>query len=231
MGFTFKQFHIEQDQCAMKVGTDGVLLGSWANGGEHILDIGTGTGLLALMMAQRFEKSLIDAIEIEENAYQQAAQNVAKSVFKNKINIIHSSLQNFAKSNINQYDSIICNPPYFVNSLKNNKKSKTIARHNDTLPFNELISLAYKLLKTEGTLSLVLPVNIFPLIETEAVIYGFFLNRKISIKTTEKKQPKRVLVEYKKEPTQIETSTEYLLNQNGEKSIWYQQLTNIFYIN
>ncbi|ERJ81242.1 methyltransferase small domain protein [Prevotella disiens JCM 6334 = ATCC 29426] len=231
MGFTFKQFHIEQDQCAMKVGTDGVLLGSWANGGEHILDIGTGTGLLALMMAQRFEKSLIDAIEIEENAYQQAVQNVAKSVFKSKINIIHSSLQNFAKSNINQYDSIICNPPYFVNSLKNNKKSKTIARHNDTLPFNELISLAYKLLKTEGTLSLVLPVNIFPLIETEAVIYGFFLNRKISIKTTEKKQPKRVLVEYKKEPTQIETSTEYLLNQNGEKSIWYQQLTNIFYIN
>lgn len=231
MGFTFKQFHIEQDQCAMKVGTDGVLLGSWANGGEHILDIGTGTGLLALMMAQRFEKSLIDAIEIEENAYQQAVQNVAKSVFKSKINIIHSSLKNFAKSNINQYDSIICNPPYFVNSLKNNKKSKTIARHNDTLPFNELISLAYKLLKTEGTLSLVLPVNIFPLIETEAVIYGFFLNRKISIKTTEKKQPKRVLVEYKKEPTQIETSTEYLLNQNGEKSIWYQQLTNIFYIN
>ena len=231
MGFTFKQFHIEQDQCAMKVGTDGVLLGSWANGGEHILDIGTGTGLLALMMAQRFEKSLIDAIEIEENAYQQAVQNVAKSVFKSKINIIHSSLQNFAKSNINQYDSIICNPPYFVNSLKNNKKSKTIARHNDTLPFNELISLAYKLLKTEGTLSLVLPVNIFPLIETEAVIYGFFLNRKISIKTTEKKQPKRVLVEYKKEPTQIETSTEYLLNQNGEKSISYQQLTNIFYIN
>lgn len=231
MGFTFKQFHIEQDQCAMKVGTDGVLLGSWANGGEHILDIGTGTGLLALMMAQRFEKSLIDAIEIEENAYQKAVQNVAKSVFKSKINIIHSSLQNFAKSNINQYDSIICNPPYFVNSLKNNKKSKTIARHNDTLPFNELISLAYKLLKTEGTLSLVLPVNIFPLIETEAVIYGFFLNRKISIKTTEKKQPKRVLVEYKKEPTQIETSTEYLLNQNGEKSIWYQQLTNIFYIN
>ena len=231
MGFTFKQFHIEQDQCAMKVGTDGVLLGSWANGGEHILDIGTGTGLLALMMAQRFEKSLIDAIEIEENAYQQAVQNVAKSVFKSKINIIHSSLQNFAKSNINQYDSIICNPPYFVNSLKNNKKSKTIARHNDTLPFNELISLAYKLLKTEGTLSLVLSVNIFPLIETEAVIYGFFLNRKISIKTTEKKQPKRVLVEYKKEPTQIETSTEYLLNQNGEKSIWYQQLTNIFYIN
>ena len=231
MGFTFKQFHIEQDQCAMKVGTDGVLLGSWANGGEHILDIGTGTGLLALMMAQRFEKSLIDAIEIEENAYQQAVQNVAKSVFKSKINIIHSSLQNFAKSNINQYDSIICNPPYFVNSLKNNKKSKTIARHNDTLPFNELISLAYKLLKTEGTLSLVLPVNIFPLIETEAVIYGFFLNRKISIKTTEKKQPKRVLVEYKKEPTQIETSTEYLLNQNGEKSIWYQQLTNIFCVN
>lgn len=231
MGFTFKQFHIEQDQCAMKVGTDGVLLGSWANGGEHILDIGTGTGLLALMMAQRFEKSLIDAIEIEENAYQQAVQNVAKSVFKSKINIIHSSLQNFAKSNINQYDSIICNPPYFVNSLKNNEKSKTIARHNDSLPFKELISLAYKLLKTEGTLSLVLPVNIFPLIETEAVIYGFFLNRKISIKTTEKKQPKRVLVEYKKEPTQIETSTEYLLNQNGEKSIWYQQLTNIFYIN
>ena len=178
-----------------------------------------------------FDKKGINAIEIEENAYQQAVQNVAKSVFKNKINIIHSSLQNFAKSNINQYDSIICNPPYFVNSLKNNEKSKTIARHNDSLPFKELISLAYKLLKTEGTLSLVLPVNIFPLIETEAVIYGFFLSRKISIKTTEKKQPKRVLVEYKKEPTQIETSTEYLLNQNGEKSIWYQQLTNIFYIN
>ena len=147
MGFTFKQFHIEQDECAMKVGTDGVLLGSWATGGKYILDIGTGTGLIALMLAQRFSSSHIDAIEIDTRAVMQAKRNVESSPFAEQITVKHCSLQNYSEKQ-GLYDAIVCNPPYFENSMKNRNENKTIARHTDTLPFNVLIKSAYKLLSS-----------------------------------------------------------------------------------
>ncbi len=118
MGFTFKQFHIVDNHTAMKVGTDGVLLGAWAQGGKKILDIGTGTGLIALMMAQRFPLAAIDAIEIDKGAFEDAQLNVSQSPFNDRINIVNCCLQDYQLCHKTctegVYDAIVCNPPYFI---------------------------------------------------------------------------------------------------------------------
>ncbi len=229
MGFTFRQFHIEQDKCAMKVGTDGVLLGSWAKGGKRILDIGTGTGLIALMMAQRFPDANIDAIEIDENAVIQATENVLRSPFAKQIAVKHCSLQTYSETK-EKYDSIICNPPYFVDSLKNNDNNRTVARHTDTLPFNELIKCAYQLLTPNGHFSLVLPVESYRILEPEAILNGFSVIKKVLVKTTPSKQPKRILVELGKVPDEYFSTTEYLQDSAGNKSEWYKEITKDFYL-
>ena len=229
MSFTFRQFHIEQDKCAMKVGTDGVLLGSWAKGSKRILDIGTGTGLIALMMAQRFPDANIDAIEIDENAVIQATENVLRSPFAKQIAVKHCSLQTYSETK-EKYDSIICNPPYFVDSLKNNDNNRTVARHTDTLPFNELIKCAYQLLTPNGHFSLVLPVESYRILEPEAILNGFSVIKKVLVKTTPSKQPKRILVELGKVPDEYFSTTEYLQDGAGNKSEWYKEITKEFYL-
>lgn len=229
MSFTFRQFHIEQDKCAMKVGTDGVLLGSWAKGGKRILDIGTGTGLIALMMAQRFPDANIDAIEIDENAVIQATENVLRSPFTKQIVVKHCSLQTYSETK-KKYDSIICNPPYFVDSLKSNDNNRTVARHTDTLPFNELIKCAYQLLTPNGHFSLVLPVESYRILEPEAILNGFSVIKKVLVKTTPSKQPKRILVELGKVPDEYFSTTEYLQDGAGNKSEWYKEITKEFYL-
>ena len=229
MSFTFRQFHIEQDKCAMKVGTDGVLLGSWAKGSKRILDIGTGTGLIALMMAQRFPDANIDAIEIDENAVIQATENVLRSPFAKQIAVKHCSLQTYSETK-EKYDSIICNPPYFVDSLKNNDNNRTVARHTDTLPFNELIKCAYQLLTPNGHFSLVLPVESYRILEPEAILNGFSVIKKVLVKTTPSKQPKRILVELGKVPDEYFSTTEYLQDGAGNKSEWYKEITKDFYL-
>lgn len=120
--FDFKQFSICQDQCSMKVGTDGVLLGAWADGGRRILDIGTGTGIIALMMAQRFPDAAIDAIEIDHDACRQAAGNIAATPFADRIRIHECPIQHFQTTM--RYDAIVSNPPYFINSMKNPDKKR-----------------------------------------------------------------------------------------------------------
>lgn len=229
MSFTFRQFHIEQDKCAMKVGTDGVLLGSWAKGGKRILDIGTGTGLIALMMAQRFPDANIDAIEIDENAVIQATENVLRSPFTKQIVVKHCSLQTYSETK-EKYDSIVCNPPYFVDSLKSNDNNRTVARHTDTLPFNELIKCAYQLLTPNGHFSLVLPVESYRILEPEAILNGFSVIKKVLVKTTPSKQPKRILVELDKVPDEYFSTTEYLQDSAGNKSEWYKEITKEFYL-
>jgi Predicted O-methyltransferase len=229
MSFTFRQFHIEQDKCAMKVGTDGVLLGSWAKGGKRILDIGTGTGLIALMMAQRFPDANIDAIEIDENAVIQATENVLHSPFSKQIVVKHCSLQTYSETK-EKYDFIICNPPYFVDSLKSNDNNRTVARHTDTLPFNELIKCAYQLLTPNGHFSLVLPVESYRILEPEAILNGFSVIKKVLVKTTPSKQPKRILVELGKVPDKYFSTTEYLQDSAGNKSEWYKEITKEFYL-
>ena len=235
MGFTFKQFHIVDNHTAMKVGTDGVLLGAWAQGGKKILDIGTGTGLIALMMAQRFPLADIDAIEIDKGAFEDAQLNVSQSPFNDRINIVNCCLQDYQLCNETctegVYDTIVCNPPYFINSLKNPLQSRTTARHADSLSPQELIYHAKRLLKTKGTLSIIIPYDNKDILEAEAIFNGLSVLKLVNIKTKSSKPAKRCLIEFGKDATkQCEEEEQVLTTDKGTRTEWYQNITQEFYI-
>lgn len=230
--FRFKQFTLWQQHCAMKVGTDGVLLGAWADGGRRILDIGTGTGLVALMMAQRFPESDVTAVEIDGPAAMQASENVVSSPFSDRVFVVHEDIRKYAEiSTGNCYDAIVCNPPFFVNSLKNPDAQKALARHNDNLSFCQLFSICFKLLASTGSLSIIAPFEAKSVIEGEAAISGFILQHCVLIKTTIKKLPKRCLMKFVKQSLKSFIQEEvFLQNATSGRSDWYQSLTDDFYL-
>ena len=202
--FQFKQFIVRQDLCAMKVGTDGTLLGAWARGGERILDIGTGTGLIALMMAQRFEKAIVDAIDIDVGACEQARRNAAESPFGDRINICNKSLQEFADQETNtRYDSIVSNPPYFVHSLKAPDERRSMARHAETLSYYDLMKCSANMLSENGEISVVIPFDCRKHLEEAAILSGLFPSRICAVKTKPEKAPKRYLLAFTKRPVTV----------------------------
>jgi len=223
--FAFKRFTIRQDRCGMKVGMDGVTLGAWAlcgNPSGRILDIGCGTGIISLMMAQRYPSASILGIDIDEEAVAQARENVAGSTFAGNIIIRNIALQQLEEPS---FDLIVSNPPYFTNSLKASGIQRIQARHNDSLPFRDLIRCSYRLLSDDGTLSLILPAEAKSDIDAEAIAVGFAPSRICRLKTSEKKPPKRVLLEYSKQYTsEIEDSVLSLDSQE------YRDLTCDFYL-
>lgn len=227
--FNFKKFSISQDRCAMKVGTDGVLLGAWANGGKHILDIGSGTGLLALMMAQRFPLSLVEGVEIDNKAALQSVENIAKSPFSNRITIYNVALQNFKPTT--PYDSIITNPPFFVNSLKSPISSRSVARHATNLSFADIFIFTSEWLTESGEISAIIPADLKEMFAEEAFIHGFFLTRQYGLKTVERRPVKRFLLAFSKcRPMLFDQQTVTLTDTKGKRSEWYQKLTKEFYI-
>ena len=231
--FRFRQFIVHHDRCAMKVGTDGVLLGAWARGGERILDVGTGTGLIALMMAQRYEQATVDAVEIDTEACQQAIDNVAESPFTNRINVICDAVQHFSMESerLKAYDAIVSNPPFFENALKNPDKGRLVARHSDTLPFADLFKAVKKLLSDNGEFSAIIPTEYRGRIEEEALLQGFSLSRICAIKTTPKKPIRRYLLAFRRYPSpHIDEQVEILETQPNVRSEWYENLTKDFYI-
>ena len=207
--FDFKQFSICQDQCGMKVGTDGVLLGAWADGGRRILDIGTGTGIIALMMAQRFP--------------------VAATPFADRIRIHECPIQHFQPTM--RYDAIVSNPPYFINSMKNPDKKRATARHTDTLSPRDLFMAAEKMLDENGIFSIIIPTDCAEQFIAESCFLGFHNCKRFDIKTTGSKTPSRVLAAFTKnrQATYIRKE-ETLMQANGEKTEWYRQLTEAFYL-
>jgi tRNA1Val (adenine37-N6)-methyltransferase len=233
--FQFQRFTIHQDQCAMKVGTDGVLLGAWAQGGERVLDIGTGTGVIALMMAQRYAEAHVVAVDIDEAAVRQARQNADASPFGDRVEVVLSSIQDYATScSLSfgegrgevpaHFDSIVCNPPFFVDSLKAPDQQRSLARHADTLPFAELMRSAYRLLSDDGELSLVIPFDYRRRLDDEAFLCGFFPSRVCAVRTKSTKPVRRYLLAYRKRPCPC---------HHDELTIGdarYQQLTRDFYL-
>jgi len=227
--FAFRQFAVRQDRCGMKVGTDGVLLGAWAAGGKRILDIGTGTGLIALMMAQRFPNAVVDGIDIDTDACQQAEENVRESPFAGRITILNQPLQHFSHSA--KYDCIVSNPPYYDSSLPCPDKRRSVARHTENLSFAELASNVGRLLTDEGVFSVVLPAERMDSFLAEALIFSLFETRRCKVKTTAEKPPKRVLMSFAKHrPTVRGSTVEVLTTPDGARSSWYNDLTQDFYL-
>ena len=218
--FQFKQFTIEQELCAMKVGTDGVLLGAWAKGGPRILDIGTGTGIIALMMAQRYPEAQVTAIDIDEGAVSQAEQNVSQSPFLGRISVLQQAVQ----EHLGEYESIVSNPPFFIDSLQAPDEQRNMARHTATLSYAELMKAAYRLLADNGEFSVVIPFDYRRRMEDEAVFVGFFPSRVCGVKTTERKPAKRYLLAFRKHPCPCQKEQLTIGSED------YQALTSAFYL-
>lgn len=227
--FRFKQFEIEQDRCAMKVGTDGVLLGAWAQGGCRILDIGSGTGLISLMMAQRFPEAEVVGIDMDADACGQARENVMASPFRDRVEIECCRLQDFGEAGV--FDAIVSNPPFFVDSLKNPDSKRTMARHTDSLPFRDLFAGVKRLLSDEGVFSAIVPTEVVEQFVAKSCMLGFYLIRKCGVKTVERKQPKRFMLSFAKHRiSPYEEYVETMMDSQGNRSEWYKKITEEFYL-
>lgn len=180
----------------MKVGTDGTLLGAWTDitGVKSVLDIGTGTGLVALMLAQR-SQAHIDAVEIDAEAGIQAQENVARSPWRDRIQVYQGSVQDYATTCSKQYDLIVSNPPFFDNASKASQKARTVARHSDSLRQLDLLQVAEQLLDENGRLAVIYPTEPAQLFQEKAENFSLFCHRKLSVKPTLARQTKRILLE------------------------------------
>jgi tRNA1Val (adenine37-N6)-methyltransferase len=232
--FRFKQFTIQQEQAAMKVGTDGVLLGAWASvpgPGSRVLDVGTGTGLIALMIAQRTSDVRVDALEIDPSSAKQAKENFQDSPWKERIKGIETSFQDYSSQSNDRYDQIICNPPFFSASFKTKSKEKNLARHDDSLSLGDIFRGCVSLMKESTFISLILPV------QKEAQVFELMSEHQMHCQRLTRvipapgKSPKRVLLEFslipgkcKEEKLTIETGTRHLYTDK------YKNLVDEFYL-
>lgn len=197
--FQFKQFKIQQDKTAMKIGTDGVLLGAWvavASNTFSILDIGAGTGIIALMLAQKSNAELIDAIELNNDAYEQTVANFEESNWGDRLFCYHASLQEFAEEIDDTYDLIVSNPPFYTSTYKELEKDRAMARHTETLTYRDLLLGVSKLLSTSGSCAFIIPYleeDAFVKIATE---FKLFPNRITHVKGTKTSKIKRSLLQF-----------------------------------
>ncbi|MDX2173953.1 MAG: methyltransferase [Bacteroidota bacterium] len=232
--FAFKQFTIKQDKCAMKVSTDAVLLGSWVipNGSKTILDIGTGTGVIALMLAQK-SSAKITAIDIDKESTEQAKANVAESIFHSKVEVLHSSFQVMTNTTNEKFNLIVTNPPYFVDSLKNIDDTKKYARHNDLLPFEDLINGVKKLLDDKGKFCLILPKNEAVIFRELAKQKGLYLSKLMRVRTKPSiETEKRHLMQFEFRETEFSESTLIIESERHfDYTEEYKNLTKDYYLN
>ena len=213
--FRFRHFTVYHDRCAMKVGTDGTLLGAWARGGQTVLDIGTGTGLIALMMAQRFPDATIWGIDIDSEAVGQADVRIFTP-------IVPTACLSF--------DAIVSNPPYFDSSLECPDGQRTLARHTASLSYRDLMQSVCRLLADGGEFSVVIPFDCKARMEAEATLAGLFKVRECAVKTTPRKQPRRYLLAFRKHPADLELEEGVIETSPNVRSSWYQELTKDFYL-
>lgn len=231
--FDFKQFRVDQDLCAMKVCTDSCILGAYVNPGnvQQILDIGTGTGLLALMLAQKTNAS-IDAVEIDTDAAGQAAFNIKRSSWKNRIDVYNESIQHFARRINKKYDFIISNPPFYDNYLKSSRSNINVAYHSMYLTFDELIDSVLLLLKKDGKFVCLLPSQLAPDFIKKAKQKGLYLKEQLSIKDNPDSSVFREVLFYTLEKAKEIISNELVIKDS--KSAYSEAFTRLlkpYYLN
>ncbi|OCA56007.1 tRNA(1)(Val) (adenine(37)-N(6))-methyltransferase TrmN [Photorhabdus namnaonensis] len=232
-GFTFKQFFVGHDRCAMKVGTDGVLLGAWAQVSDKkaILDIGCGSGLIALMLAQRTdENTKIDAVELDTAAALQAQDNSEQSPWQRKIGVYQQDIADFAEQYSQCYDLIVSNPPYFEPAVACRNEAREQARYTGSLTHRRLLQYAEKLITADGLFCVVLPYAIGEEFETMACCLGWFSHRRVNIRDRQSKPLHRMLLAFsRKEKTGL--ISELTIRQpDGAYTREFQQLVTDFYL-
>ncbi|WP_370477767.1 tRNA1(Val) (adenine(37)-N6)-methyltransferase [Tamlana flava] len=231
--FKFKQFSINQDQCAMKVGTDGVLLGAWTtlkNKPFSVLDIGAGTGILSLMLAQRSRADVIDALEIDELAYEQCVDNFEHSPWGDRLFCYHASLEEFADEIEDKYDLIVCNPPFFVEDYKTKNEQRDMARFQDAMPFDHLIESVAKLLSKNGIFSVIIPFKEESILIEIASNFNLFPNNILHVKGSPTAKFKRSLIEFSFGVSDLEKETLIIETSRHQYTENYIKLTKDFYL-
>ena len=228
--FRFKQFTIHHDRCGMKVGTDGVLLGAWGHVDQcrNILDIGTGSGLIALMAAQRNSAATVLGIEVEQQAAVQATENVAASPFKDRVHILHADILGFEATKC--FDAVLCNPPYYTEHTLPSGESRILARNASILPLENLVQKVASLLTPDGYFSVILPHSMAGTFTGYCISQGLFLRRKCEVKTSLKRPPKKVMLTYSPSEVYIPEYETITLMDGGSRSAAYQTLTDEFYL-
>jgi len=229
--FHFKKFSVRHDRSGMKIGTDGALLGAWTDVRQatQILDIGTGTGVIALMLAQRASESVtIDAVEIDYQASADAEENIAASPWHDRIHLHHSAIQDFHTTT--KFDLIVSNPPYFQKSYKPPTAQREIARHTEELTFDEILSIAEKLLAANGRLNLILPYTEGLLFIDLANHKGLHCTRKWIFRTRDNKPVERFLLEFRWDKKPLDEGEILLYSAGEEWSGGYKDLMQEFYL-
>lgn len=227
-GFQFKQFFVAHDRCAMKVNTDGVLLGAIANvtNASHILDLGTGTGLIALMLAQR-STATVTAVELEPNAYLQAVENCEKSAFSDRLQVLNADATQLALSK--KFDLIVFNPPYFEQSLSARTRERDLARgHQSHLDW---LTCAEKHLASNGKISVILPFEAAQKLIAQSASLGLYCITQWHISTKLGTQPKRMIATFSRYPENNPIQTLAIYDENRQYSTEFKQLTRDFYLN
>ena len=232
--FNFKQFSVQQDQCAMKIGTDSVLLGAWCpieNNPFSVLDIGAGTGVLSLMLAQRSNAEQIDAIEIDENAYEQCVDNFENSPWADRLFCFHAALDEFVEEPEDEYDIIISNPPFYSENFKTENIQRDLARFQDALPFEDLIDAADLLLSENGIFAVIIPYKEeekFIDLCAQVELYPVKITR---VKGTPTSEIKRSLLAFKRYELSTLSADELVIETSRHQyTDAYISLTKDFYI-
>jgi len=231
--FKFKEFTINQDRCAMKIGTDSVLLGAWTSTAHHpfsVLDIGAGTGVLSLMLAQRSNAETIESLEIDADAYEQCSENFENSPWPDRLFCYHASLLEFVEEIEDEYDLIICNPPFYSEDYKTSNEARDLARFNDAMPFEHLIYAVSNLLSDTGIFSVVIPFKEEPKFKELASQAGLFLNRSLHVKGNPDTEIKRSLLEFSFKDRKVETSDLIIETARHQYTEDYINLTKDFYL-
>lgn len=231
--FHFRHFSLMHHQSTMKVGTDAVLLAAWVDATDcsNVLDIGTGCGIIPLMLAQRYENIRIDALDIDEQSVIEASENFQRSRWHSRLKVIHADITAFSKANQSQFDLIVSNPPFFTSVFKTKHQRRNLARHTDTLSFEQLAFSARSLLREQGRFSLVLPSDQFDKWNKAALNEGMWLHKMQKIIPVQGKTPNRFNMEYRLEQTaNYEKSNLTIRNADGSFTIDYRQQLRDFYL-
>lgn len=233
--FRFKQFQVQQDRCAMKVNTDGVLLGAWTAVAQRqrALDIGTGTGVIAMMLAQRAPQLNITGVEIDADSAAQAAENMAATPWKDRLSCVQVPVQEFARNAQETFDLIVCNPPFFSGGVLSEAHDRNVVRHTVKLPHGELLHAVRNLLSKDGVFTVILPWLEGLRFQELASHYGLQVRFRVDVRGKVGKPVERILLQLERNPCELQQSELTIQEEGPENNLWteeYKSLVKDFYI-